>query len=203
MMYLAYDVETTGLPLNPACETHLDTLNWPRVYQIGAILFDEIGMEYGSLNVYIKPDGWVIPKVDAFLKSLGTTDFHEEQGVTTEMLNEQGIPLWEALVKFKTLADQADAYVGHNVSFDKMVMSCEMHRKSVYPNLWLSKTHHCTKLLTEDILRIPTPWPGRYKWPTLQEAYKHFYGREFDGAHDAMADVRATMDVFLEVEYLV
>jgi DNA polymerase III epsilon subunit-like protein len=35
-----------------------------------------------------------------------------------------------------------------------------------------------------------------FKWPKLTEAYRHCYDRDFDGAHDALADVRATADVF-------
>jgi len=35
-----------------------------------------------------------------------------------------------------------------------------------------------------------------YKNPSLQEAYRHLFGRNFVGAHDAMADVRACRDVY-------
>ena len=35
-----------------------------------------------------------------------------------------------------------------------------------------------------------------YKRPSLTETYRHFFGRDFDGAHDAMADVRACRDVY-------
>lgn len=43
---------------------------------------------------------------------------------------------------------------------------------------------------------------GGYKNPNLQEAYKHFFGVEFEGAHDAMADVRACRDVFFKLNEL-
>lgn len=39
-----------------------------------------------------------------------------------------------------------------------------------------------------------------FKSPNLQEAYKHFFGVEFEGAHDAMADVRACKDVFFKLK---
>jgi len=40
--------------------------------------------------------------------------------------------------------------------------------------------------------------PGRYgyKWPTLQEAYRHFTGTELAGAHDALTDVRACRVIY-------
>lgn len=37
---------------------------------------------------------------------------------------------------------------------------------------------------------------GDFKWPKLQEAHKHAFGVEFDGAHDALADVRACARVY-------
>lgn len=202
MLYLAYDTETTGLPLNQACSDPYDTLNWPRIYQIAAILFDDEGFEYGSMNRLIRPNGWVIPKVDDFLKSMGEEGFHEKLGITTEYLMDSGIPLHKAIDEFVGLADQCDAKVCHNASFGSPVMLCEFFRVKHFPFKWNDKVQHCTKLITEPILKIPGYHPGTYKWPTLQEAYKHFFGKEFDGAHDALADVRATMDVFLEVEYL-
>jgi len=30
----------------------------------------------------------------------------------------------------------------------------------------------------------------------LSEAYRHAFGKDFDGAHDAMSDIRATKDVY-------
>jgi len=40
--------------------------------------------------------------------------------------------------------------------------------------------------------------PGPYgpKWPRLQEAHKHVFGKEFDGAHDALADVIACKNIY-------
>lgn len=200
MLYLAYDTETTGLPLDPNSPDMYDTLNWPRVYQLGAILFDEMGFEHARMDAYVRPDGWVIPKVDDFLLSLGQTDFHGEQGVTTEMLMDVGKPLPEVMAEFIGLADRCDEKVCHNASFDLPVLTCEMFRVKHFPQHWLQKPQHCTKLLSEGICKIPG-YKGRYKWPTLQEAYKHFFGTEFDGAHDASADVQATVDVFLECKH--
>lgn len=201
-MYLAYDTETTGLPIDFACSDPYDTLNWPRVYQVAAILFDDEGFEYASMNKLVKPDGWVIPKVDDFLKSMGEEGFHEKLGITTEMLLDEGTEIHKVIDEFVDLANQCDAKVCHNASFDEPVMYCEFFRRKLFPPFWKSKPQHCTKLITEPILQLPGYHPGTYKWPTLQQAYTHFFGREFDGAHDALADVRATMDVFLEVEYL-
>lgn len=202
MLYLAYDTETTGLPLSQACTNMRDVLNWPRIYELGAILFDEDGFEYGRMQRYIKPDGWKIPQSDEFLKSMGEVNFHEQQGITTEMLMDKGVPLITALDEFLELFKKCEERVCHNASFDFPVVSCELFRSRRFPLEWESKPQHCTKLITEPILQLPSAYPGKFKWPTLQEAYSHFYGKEFDGAHGAVADAQATMDVFLEIQYL-
>jgi DNA polymerase III epsilon subunit-like protein len=51
---------------------------------------------------------------------------------------------------------------------------------------------------TTNVLKIPGRY-GDFKWPKLEEAYKHYYGEIFSGAHDALVDVRACRDVFLKV----
>jgi DNA polymerase III epsilon subunit-like protein len=48
---------------------------------------------------------------------------------------------------------------------------------------------------TTSICKLPGKY-GDYKWPKLQESHLHFFGKEFEGAHDAMADVRACAAVY-------
>ena len=196
MMYLAYDTETNGLPLNHGA-SYKDTANWPRVYQIGAILFDEMGFEYGRMNEIIRPDNWKIPVVSDFLLEMGEKDFFKEIGITTEYLMDVGKPLGKVLPQFIDLVESSEELVCHNASFDNPVLSCEFYRVGHFPKGWFDKPQHCTKLLMEPICKIPG-YKGKYKWPTLMEAYRYFFGKEFDGAHDAMADVQATVDVFNE-----
>lgn len=199
MLYLAYDTETTGLPLNQNSTDFYDVVNWPRVYQLGAILFDEMGFEEGRMNRLVKPDGWKIPKVDDFMREMGHTSWHEQHGISTEMLMDLGSPLSQVMDEFIALAEKADEKVCHNAVFDLPVITCEMFRVKHFPYHWIQKPQHCTKLLSEPILQIPG-FKGKYKWPSLQEAHKYFMGYEFDGAHDALADVTATMDVFLKIQ---
>jgi DNA polymerase III subunit epsilon len=47
-----------------------------------------------------------------------------------------------------------------------------------------------------DICCLPSPWGKGYKWPKLHEAHRHCFGKEFEDAHDALADVRACAKVF-------
>lgn len=64
----------------------------------------------------------------------------------------------------------------------------------------------CTATLATPLCKLP-PTPkmraaGRnhYKTANLGEAFKHFTGRDLDGAHNAMVDVRACMDVYFAIK---
>ena len=39
-----------------------------------------------------------------------------------------------------------------------------------------------------------------FKWPKLTEAFRHFIGKDMEGAHDALADVRGCAAVFFAFE---
>lgn len=189
--YLIYDTETNGLPLHPDLPDKYDVLNWPRVYQLSALLVDEFGFEIGRMNRTIKPDKWVIST---------KSKFHADLGITTEKLLDTGIPLHHAMREFVELANQATDLVCHNAMFDNPVVTCEMFRCKHFPQGWPKKKQHCTKLMTEPICKIPG-WKGKYKWPTLAEAYAFFNGgEEFEGAHDSMFDVEATYNVFFNAK---
>lgn len=201
MLYLAFDTETTGLAIEPSSTDYYDTANWPRVYQLSAILFDDMGFEHYRMDRYIKPDKWKIPVLTDFLRELGQVSFHEQQGITDELLFEKGISMPEALAEFNKLAEKADAKLCHNYLFDVPVMTCEMFRYKHFPIKWLQKPQYCTKEMMTPICKIPSHRnDSEYKWPSLQEAYVHLFGKEFDGAHNSMSDVEATMEIFLEIK---
>lgn len=49
----------------------------------------------------------------------------------------------------------------------------------------------CPMILATNVCKIPNPWRGGYKWPNVEEAYKHFYPKstyveKHRGADDAL-----------------
>lgn len=187
--YLFFDTETTGVPKNyKAPITDLD--NWPRLVQLGWILCDEQGSEIETGNDIIKPDGFIIPEA--------ASNVHK---ITTAAAISKGRDLLQVLNKFISVSKQAKVLVGHNVSFDINIVGAELLRiKSDYSIA--SKTSIDTMLKSINYCAIPSGflYGDKYKWPKLQELHKKLFGYEFEDAHDAMADIRATKKCFFEMK---
>jgi len=184
-MKLIFDTETTGLINYKAPRIHPSQ---PRCVQLGAILSDDNGRVLAELNVIIKPDGWTVPKE--------ASDVH---GITTEMCEKYGVPIVHALSLFNRLVGIADTLVAHNFDYDNQVLENEFARIGK-PNNFVGKPSFCTMKASTNICAIKGPRGN--KWPKLQETHKFFFNEEFEGAHDAMADVRACKRVFFHLVQL-
>jgi DNA polymerase III subunit epsilon len=181
MNILFYDVETTGKANFKLAPDHKEQ---PRVVQLAALLCNEEGDELSCLNVIIKPRQFNIPKE--------ASDIH---GITNEIANQLGVPFVFAFSVFTSLARAADIHVGHNIGFDAFLVEGECIRASTEFPL---KPGFCTMKQMTDICQLP----GKYgwKWPRLNEAYRHCFNRELEGAHDAMVDLRATKEIYFWIQ---
>jgi DNA polymerase-3 subunit epsilon len=94
------------------------------------------------------------------------------------------------MAAFSQLCRQADQIVAHNITFDLKLVAYEIERAGA-PNVAADKPQFCTMAATTDICKLPGRYPGKFKWPKLIEAHQHLFGEGFDGAHDALVDVRA------------
>lgn len=185
MKYLFFDTETTGKPKNYKGDIK-DLDNWPRIIQLAWILCDDTGKELSSRCNLILPDGWEIPN----------EKFWIDNGYSTEKSLKEGHAIAQELNEFKEAIDQCDVMIAHNLSFDVPVVSAEMLRAGVKANKRPGK--FCTMLNTTNICKLEGPYG--YKWPKLEELHTFLFGESFDGAHDALEDVRATMRCFLELK---
>lgn len=182
--YLFFDTETTGLPRNwNAPVTDLD--NWPRLVQLAWKLYDEKGVFLESGNKIIKPEGFIIPKE--------SSNIH---GITTELASKEGSSLLDVLIVFKKMVDLSEFIIGHNISYDEKIIRAEFLRKGMGDPL-NKKNLICTKEGGVEICAIQGPYG--YKWPKLSELYQKLFGKDFSGAHNALADVTATADCFWEM----
>jgi DNA polymerase III subunit epsilon len=193
---LFFDTETTGIktPKNPGFI--------PRLVQMGAILQDlDTGRVLGEINLIANQTPLsIIPE--------GAIAVH---GITNDMAKEYGVDPNLIDLLFGMLVEKADILVAHNIDYDTDVIQdnftatlrvlqetpkplfCTM-RNNVYivkaPLTDKQKVYFSSKGILPD-------YP--YKVPNLTETYKHYFGKQFDGAHDAMADIRACRDIFLQM----
>lgn len=192
---LFFDTETTGLAL---FDQPSEDPRQPHIVQLGACLVDlDTRKVLASLDVIVKPDGWVIPAEVAAI-----------HGIDTERAIALGVPESLAVELLLELHKQAEFRVAHNESFDARILriACKRFFDDATADEWKGGTAKCTSTLATPIMKLP-PTPkmvaaGRrhYKTPNLGEAYRFFTGRELVGAHSAMVDVQACIDVFHAIE---
>lgn len=203
MKILVCDTETTGLPISWG-EPSSNVDNWPRIISFAFELFDETGKTIKRIHELIKPDGWEVPTKETFMakghsepEAIKQAQFWVDHGFDTETCQLLGKPAPEVLKQFAELYDECDLMLCHNVAYDKSVISAELIRYKI--KVKAKKPDFCTKLEGEEICKIPGKIAGKFKWPTLNELYNHLFGRDFDGAHDAGADIQATKECYLEI----
>lgn len=192
--FLIFDTETGGFPSNKYPKDHD---RQPPVCQIGAILCtkDEILVEF-----------------DELLK-VGTRYIHpkaeEVHGFSQDLCNEFGKIPYEVIADFNKLVKEADVLVCHNFAYDSAMMEMQYMRELPEKELlgFQNMPHICTMLKTEVFCNLKgrysklDPKTGKWskpKWPKLEELYKILFDEEFENAHNAMADVRATHRCFFD-----
>lgn len=197
-LLLAFDTETTGFPnfKDPS-----DHPNQPHIVQLGAVLIDlDTREEVEVLDVICRPTDWTIPDEAAAV-----------HGITTERALDEGIPEGEALSRLLGLWGAAietpTPRVAHNRSFDDRIIRIGLKRfiGVEAADNWKAAPGHCTAILSTPIVKCPPTAKmvaarrTHFKTPTLTEAYTHFFGEGFDGAHSALADCRACLRVYLAI----
>jgi DNA polymerase-3 subunit epsilon len=185
-LILAYDSETTGLPIWKEPSEYPDQ---PHMTELSALLVDEDTREVlERMDVLIRPDGWVIPD-----------DIVALNGITTEQALAEGIPEAEALDRFLALhAKVTSQRVAHNESFDARIMRIAIKRylDDATADAFKAAPSFCTMWTAKPVCRMPQVGKGGIKLPTLSEAYKFFTGLDLVDAHRAGPDVEACLAVY-------
>jgi len=91
--------------------------------------------------------------------------------------------------------------VAHNADFDIPIITAECIRYEIDHSL-AETPAFCTMKSKEVIkhCKIPNKWRPGYKWPRLEELHAVRFGEGFEGAHDALADVRACSRCFFALK---
>lgn len=181
-MTLFYDTETTGLPRKeePGSDQH------PCITQLACLLVDDSKKEVAKFVSYVYPEGWT--HIDPIAE--------QKTGISVAMCLGYGLPLKVCLGVFNGMAKKATRVVGHNVQFDRRMVDHEFRRIGRQTPYEVLEMSFCTMQATTPLCRIPAKFGSGYKWPRLEEALRILMGRELIDAHDALADVSATRDLY-------
>lgn len=93
---------------------------------------------------------------------------------------------------FLTYIDKSDHVIGHNISFDIRMLQQDCARVGKQRD-WTTVNTFCTMKDISHVEDLPK------KRPRLGLLYTHLFGKELENAHDAMSDIEATKDCFLEL----
>ncbi len=183
MKVLIFDTETTGMV---TWNEPPDHPSQPDLVQLAMLL--------------IERDDWSIKTRSSFIVQLANgvkidAEAEATHGISAADCERYGVAPIVAVSVFNQLCMQADVIVAHNISFDRSIMLTALHRLGNKPDRMDGKDLVCTKEATTDVLKLPGKY-GKYKWPTLAEAYRHYTGLEIEGAHDALADTLACLEVY-------
>lgn len=186
-MYLFFDTETTGLPRNWRAPV-TDLGNWPRMVQLAYLVTDGAGNRLSGGDFIIKPAGFKIPAEAARI-----------HGITTERAEKEGKELGTVLREFQAAVSEAKYLVAHNMSFDEKIIGAEFLRNKM-PDSLQGKKRICTMESATDYCALPGPYGN--KWPKLTELHQKLFQKDFEEAHNAAADIAATVKCFWELKRL-
>lgn len=186
-MLLIFDTETDGLPkkLNGKIT---DADNWPRMLSIAWMLCDDNGFVREDEKLYIKNPGY---KIDPNSQAI------KVNGITQEMLD-NGWYIDEAVLMFFNAVIKAEKLIAHNFQFDKNIILSEIARNNIMQEQELANLEQALESKKIDTMLDQKAITG--KWPKLNELHRHLFGTDFDGAHDAMNDVKACARCYFELK---
>ena len=167
---LLFDFETTGL-----------NSKTDRIIEIGAILLkrDPSVMQFRldkELSVLIAQDSPLPAKIIEITQ------------ITDEMLLRDGVTEEEAFERFKDLYDSKTLLIAYNVSFDHGFLKA-LFRRQVDPLFELEN----------DVLDVMAMYKDRHPYPHKLDNAVSTYGVKSKNTHRAIDDIKATLQVLLEM----
>lgn len=178
-----FDTETTWFIDKK--ETNLD--KQPKIVQFAWILWK---LENGKFSEIERVNILINPKIPI---PFPASQVHHIYDVDVKDKQE----IYEKIDEIMGFINESDVIIGHNIEYDEDMIKLELKR------LWQDYKYNpkqviCTMKTTVDFCAIL--WNrDRFKYPKLGELHKKLFWEYFIWAHDAMVDVEATLDCFLEL----
>ena len=125
-------------------------------------------------------------------------------GISVEESNIGGVTEVYALTVFANLLRFNPIKICHNIAFDfghidaMVARNVDMLTTETRSAFYLEMDECCTMKVSTSYCGFKNK-AGRPKWPRLEELHNFLFSEDFDGAHDALADVRATRRCYYEL----
>jgi DNA polymerase-3 subunit epsilon len=200
MKVLVFDTETTGLPADQNASL-TESAKWPYIIQLSFIVFEtetkEI-LEYSDSIIQLDTSVHISPESIAIHK------------ITSERSQIEGIPIKLALTNLGEHMNDSDIVVGHNIIFDKRMLTVELNRNQMKNCLYkngFSIPEYCTMKRTIELCKLAAinkktgELYKNYKYPTLSELHNHLFCRKPRGTHNAIADVMICLRCYIMLNY--
>lgn len=175
MRYIAWDTETTGLPMTRQTATpeNVHLFDMCRIVSLAFVSYSSKGRELGSYHAVVYPDTFTVT----------ATEIH---GITHAHALVHGRPfadVYADLVK----ASKGRILVAHNSSFDQNALFSECFRRGLSIEPFVATRFVCTLDMVKQWYLKPMKLTGLYKTLT---------GKDLENAHNALADARACGEVY-------
>lgn len=178
------DLETTGLLRNGIT----DPLKQPGITQVGLVVLDR------DMNEIDAFESLVNPEID--------DKFWEPGAIKITGIGPEKVK--DAPTFFEVFHEIADRFFGvrvwsgyNNNGFDTKVLKYQLERYGFDCNFPWPPIH--VDVMDLSLHHMEQQGKRGIKRPKLAEIYKHLFDEEFDGAHNALIDVRATVRVLREL----
>ena len=199
MKVLAFDTETTGLPVSYNAPL-TDLSKWPYIVQLSYIVFDTLKKEildYTDHIIKLDTDVLITPESVAI------------HHITAARSQKTGIPIERALQEFSEAVQDVDLIIGHNIQFDKNLLTVEFNRNKMKNALYRNGrplSEYCTMKQNVELCKLPfvnknNTVMSHYKWPTLSELHVCLFNAVPQGTHNAIADVMICLRCYVYLQH--
>lgn len=198
MKLFVFDTETTGLPKKGA--NMMDDLEgWPYIVQLSFMIYDTD--ENKLLYVY---DRIIKIPVNVIISKESENIHH----INREMCDEEGVDIREVLEHFYIKLSECDMKVGHNISFDEIIIAVAKLRLNrefgmLSPPVE-DKPSFCTMKKSKDMCGLTRKFSnGKVytKYPKLSELYFKLFGELPLNCHNSLYDINITLRCYLFMEH--
>jgi len=181
MNYIAFDFETSGLPkgrrVSKITPENLKNFDSCRAVSLSAARFSQRGRLIKTFDAIIKP-----------------TDFHIGEdsvaihGITHERAMLEGRPFVDVFEDFiNFIGPRSKTLVAHNANFDVSVLQSEMIRNDLDTSRLDDFVIRCTHEMYKERFLKPIK---------LVNLYRDIFGKDFEDAHNSLADSIACGQVY-------